>query len=89
MDFLGRDEREAGIEIETHLVPKYRQGSGPRAVGPLGTIVANMSHQIEILLHRVSGLGSGLRIASNLVRNTSRGYPRHPVKSRANGDNPA
>ena len=52
---LGREveirlrHREAGGEIEAHLVAEHRQRAGAGAVAFLHAVLENMFHQIEIL----------------------------------------
>jgi hypothetical protein len=45
------NQGEPGGKIETHLMAKNAVGTGARAVGFEGTVVANVAHQVQILLH--------------------------------------
>ncbi len=49
--FLGRQEREAFLQIEAHLVAEYRAGAGAGAVGFGGAMLLDMAHEVEILAH--------------------------------------
>jgi hypothetical protein len=48
---LGRDQREALAEIETHLVPENRQRAGAGAVFLERAVIADVPHQGQVLLH--------------------------------------
>src|SRR5262245_55055340 len=50
-NFLCRDERESGCEIEAHLMTEHAQCADARTVVALHTVFAHAAHQIEILLH--------------------------------------
>ena len=44
-------QREAGAEIEAHLVPKHAERAGAGAIGLAHPVVAYPVHEIEVLLH--------------------------------------
>ncbi|MNF38376.1 hypothetical protein D3C84_193210 [compost metagenome] len=52
---LGGDQREAGGQVEAHLVAEHAVGAGAGAVGLEGAGLAHQAHQVEVLFHR--GLG--------------------------------
>jgi hypothetical protein len=49
---LRRDEREALMQVETHLVAEDGTRAGAGAVGLDGTVFQHMAHQVEVLAHR-------------------------------------
>ena len=51
MEFLGRDGREAGSEVESHLIPEDTQGADAGAVTFLDAVVEDMLHQVKVRLH--------------------------------------
>ena len=51
MQLFGRCHGKALGEIKTHLVTKNRARAGAGAVGFVVTVVKNMTHEIEVLLH--------------------------------------
>ena len=54
MQFLGGDRRKASGQIEPHLVSENGFCPSTRAVRFFNTVVADMAHEIKILLHRPS-----------------------------------
>ena len=52
---LRRHEREAGGEVEPHLVPEDAERPGPRAVALLGPLVEHALEEIEVLPHAADG----------------------------------
>src|SRR5262245_15868765 len=51
MQFLGRDQRKAFRQIETHLMAKDRDGPGAGAVALLHAVSEDVLHQVVILAH--------------------------------------
>ncbi len=51
MQLLGSDEREALVEVETHLVAEHRFGAGAGAIGFHHSVVEYMLKKVEILFH--------------------------------------
>jgi hypothetical protein len=49
---LGSQQRKPVGEVEAHLRPEPRQGSGSGPVLLLDSMVENLLHEIEILAHR-------------------------------------
>ena len=54
VQLLGGDEREAGTEVEAHLVAEDRQRAGAGAVALLRAVGEHMFHQVEVLAHGLS-----------------------------------
>ena len=48
---LGRDQREAGGEVEPHLVAEDAAGPGAGAVALLDAVVEDPGEEVEVLLH--------------------------------------
>jgi hypothetical protein len=51
MQFLGCHQREAGVQIEAHLIAKDAQCPGTRPVGFFGAVIADVAQEIEVLTH--------------------------------------
>ena len=51
VQFLGRNQREAFLQVKTHLVAKYAKSTGAGTIMLLSTGLQNMLHQIEVLFH--------------------------------------
>ena len=51
VDFLGRHQRKTKGQIETQLSAEYGERTGAGAVRFADAVVANMAHEIEVLLH--------------------------------------
>jgi len=51
MDFLGRQQREALLQIEAQLCAKQAQGAGPGAVHFSGAAVEDALHQVQVGAH--------------------------------------
>ena len=51
VDLLGGDQREAGAEVEAHLVAEDRERAGAGAVGLLDALVEDAGEEVEVLLH--------------------------------------
>ena len=56
---LGGDQREALLEVETHLVAEHADGARARAVAFLHAVVEDVLEQVEVLLHERRGLSRG------------------------------
>ena len=63
MQLLGRRQREAFGEIETHLMPEHRDGPGAGAVALLHAVGEDALHQIVILAHGLAYIGATRRRA--------------------------
>ena len=50
-DLLGRQQREALAQVETHLVAEDPLGPGSRAVAPHDALRTDPAQQVEILFH--------------------------------------
>ena len=48
---LGGDEREAGGQIEAHLMPEHAERAGAGAIGLANALGAHATHEVEVLLH--------------------------------------
>ncbi len=51
MQLLGRDQREAFLQIKTHLVTENRARAGAGTVGFGRAMLIHMAHEIEVLAH--------------------------------------
>ncbi len=51
MQLLGGHHREAFLQIETHLVTKYRSRTGTGTISFIGAMCENMAHEVKILMH--------------------------------------
>ena len=55
VEFLGGQAREAGAQIESHLVAEDADGAGAGAVAATGAVVADVAKQVKVLLHGGTG----------------------------------
>src|SRR5947207_382360 len=51
MQLLGGHQRKAVRQIETHLMPEYRQRSGAGAIVFALPVVQHVAHEVEVRLH--------------------------------------
>jgi hypothetical protein len=51
VQLLGGDQREAGGEVEAHLPAERGERAGAGAVGPAGTVLEHVAHEVEVLAH--------------------------------------
>jgi len=48
---LGRDEREAGVEVEAHLMAEHAERAGAGAIGLAQPVRADAPQEVEVGLH--------------------------------------
>ncbi len=51
VQFLGGEQRETLVEVETHLVAEHAACAGARAVHLVGAVVHHMAEQVKVLFH--------------------------------------
>ena len=51
VQFLGGEQRESLVEVETHLVAEHAACAGARAVHLVGAVVHHMTEQVKVLFH--------------------------------------
>src|SRR5882724_7571386 len=85
MHLLGRQEREARGQVESHLPAERGQRAGSGAVGFLVPMIEHVTHEIEVGLHR-RGLGATGIIApySRVLAAGSRARPKLPPRQMRN-----
>jgi hypothetical protein len=60
MDFLGGQQREAGLQIEAKLRPEDAERAGTGPVVLVGAVLKDMLHQVEVLAHGPGLPGVGM-----------------------------
>ena len=48
MQFFCREQREAGTQIEAHLIAKYGSGAGTRTIRLVDTVIHDVPHQVQV-----------------------------------------